>query len=740
MNEALVAMRNSDAVNNGAWASHKRRFRPLNYSLRQNPARLGGVVLVICGLAATPAGANGASRPAQTVGIAPGNVSARRMQTDARVGTNWMMYGRTYSEQRFSPLRQINSENVRRLGVAWSARLPSPDGLAGTPIVVDGVIYMPGSQDLVEALDAGSGRLLWRWRPAHLDITQAFASWTSRFNRGVAVWKGKVFIQTGDCRLFALSAVKGKEIWEAQTCDPSQGYGSDGAPRIAKNMVLIGNGGADLGARGYLSAYDTQTGHLIWRFYTAPGNPANRFEQPALKLAATTWKGKNWWTHTGGTVGDSIVYDPQLNRIYFGTDTAVPWGQRKGDALFTCSIIAVDADTGRYLWHYQEVPDDAWDYAATAQIVLANLRIRGKPRKVLLQAAKDGFFYIIDRVSGKLLSATPFVKVNWASRIDPANGRPVLTHGARYYLDPSQRAFLWPGVEGARYWQSMSFSPLTGLLYIPALNAPSLYRMTPGGVVMKLYFPSPSAKVQPRGQLIAWDPSARKARWSVTLRYPFNGGTLVTAGNLVFEGTAEGLFTARRATDGRLLWSVPVVSATQAPPVTYRDRGEQYVLLPVGASGDVRAVPEYGDPPSANGPSRLVAFALGGHGTVPPGVITKPVQPRPPRQFATPSMIAHGRELYNGAGCMLCHGMQMDVPAGSTVPDLRYLPRAGLADWNQVVIGGMLRKSGMPSYKGALSPGDARAIEAYVVEQAWNLYDTTHHHKSPIQTSSRTPN
>ena len=696
--------------------------------------------LWVYGAAAIAAGVNEPSSPARTAGdTAAGDVSAERMQTDATAGANWMMYGRTYSEQRFSPLKEIDENTVKGLGVAWSADLPSPDGLGATPIVVDGVIYMSGSQDLVEALDAGTGQKLWSWRPDNLDLTHIFATWTSRFNRGVALWKGTVFIGTGDCRLFALSAATGQKIWEVRNCDPAQGYGSDGAPRVVHDMVLIGNGGADTGARGYVSAYDTRTGRLIWRFYTVPGDPAKGFEQPILQEAAKTWKGTGWWKHGGGTVGDSIVYDPELNRVYFGTDTVVPWGQDKGDALFSDSIIAVDADTGQYRWHYQEVPDDAWDYESTQQIVLAELTIEGKPRKVLMQAAKDGFFYVIDRETGKQFSATPFVKVTWASRVDVATGRPVLAPDARYYLDPTRRAFLWPSIEGASDWRAMSFSPMTGLVYISALNAPSLYYSDRGAAAVTLYFPPATAKIQPNGRLIAWDPIARKARWSITLRYPYNGGTLVTAGNLVFQGTAEGAFTARRATDGQLLWSLPVISTTQAPPVTYLYQGKQYVLLPVGASGDVRDVPEYGDPPSANGPSRLIAFALGAEGTVPRGVIEKPPQPEPPRQFGSPALIARGSALYKRNGCILCHGMQMEVEAGGTVPDLRYVPQAIHTDWNRIVIEGELEAAGMPSFKGALSTNDAQAIRAFVIEQAWKLYQSGHQHSDPMPSPAQAP-
>lgn len=711
---------------------------------RLSKSKSFGVALLAFGISMCRATAiagptDGASGPALTGKIAAGNVDAERIRQDARVGANWMLGGRTFSAQRFSPLRQINDRTVPELGVAWSSDIPSPDGLEATPIVVDGAIYISGSQDMVEALDAGTGRLIWRWRPAHLDLTHIFAAWAGRINRGVAVWKGKVFVATADCRLFALSASEGARIWETRTCDPSQGYGIDGVPLVVKNMVVIGNGGADFGAaRGYVSAYDIETGRLIWRFYTVPGDPSKGVNnEPILQSAARTWKGKEWWKNGGGNAWESIVYDPELNQVYFGTDTdSVPVGQN-GDALFTNSIVALEADTGRFRWAYQEVPNDVWDYDATTPIIQADLMIKGKMRKVLMQAPRDGFFYVIDRQTGKLLAANPFVKVTWASRIDLGTGRPVLTRYARFYLNRRRSALLWPGVEGAHNWQSMSFSPLTGLVYTPAINAPSLYYMNHSEAEWKMYLPGRRAKVQPDGRLIAWDPVRNKPRWSIRLKYPYNGGTLATAGNLVFEGTAQGVFTARRATDGRLLWSEPVVSATQAAPVTYLYQGKQYVLLPVGASGDARLyVPEYGDPPSANGPARLIAFSLGARGIVPRGVNRKPSQPKPPPQTASPAVIARGKALFmRTEGCWLCHGAQLNVPAGASAPDLRYLPSAIFSAWNQIVIGGALGKSaGMPSFQGELSPSDAQAIRAFVIDQAWKLYESEHHEPGSSRT------
>jgi quinohemoprotein ethanol dehydrogenase len=679
----------------------------------------------------------GISRCAAT-GKAPlvGDVTMERMEADAQSGKNWLMYGRTYSEQRFSPLKDINETTVRRLGLAWSTDIPSRDGLGATPIEVDGVIYLSGSRGLVEALDARDGHELWRFRADPPATAHLFSAWTSRSNRGVAVWGGRVFFGTGDCRLIALDAASGHKIWDVQNCNTDAGYGSTGAPRIAKDMVLIGNSGADAGARGYVSAYDSHTGRLIWRFFTVPGDPANGFEQPILERAARTWSGEAWWKSGGGTAWDSIVYDPELDQIYFGTDSALPWNSevrnpQGGDNWFTNSIVAVDAKTGRYRWHYQEVPADAWDYNATPSIILTSLRIEGHERPVLMQAPKDGFFYVIDRRDGRLISAKPFVKVTWASKINLTTGRPVEAPDARYYRNKTHRATIFPSIDGGHNWQSMSFSPLTGLAYIPALDAPATFYTIDGTergeAWAEFYTPAANVRPQPSGQLIAWDPVTQHARWSVPLKYPFNGGTLVTAGNLVFQGTAEGDFTARRASDGTLLWHMLVVSATQAPPVTYFYEGKQYVLLPVGASGAVRAyIPQWGAPESAQGPSRLLAFALDSTGSIPPGLLTKPPLPKPPLQFASMDIVAKGGTLYQRAACVTCHGVNLNVAAGGSAPDLRYLSPEVHAIWDDVVLDGELQAAGMPSFKGELSESDAQAIRAYVIDEALKLYRSTH--------------
>lgn len=660
------------------------------------------------------------------------------MHSEEASGENWLSYGRTYSEQRFSPLTQINDRNVQNLGLAWSAEIASPDGLSSTPIVVDGVIYLSGELGLVTALDAASGKQIWTFRPTRLNLTHLFASWTARINRGVAVWQGKVFVATGDCKLVALDARTGAEIWEVTQCDVNEAYGSTGAPRVIKGMVVIGNAGADEGARGYVSAYDVNTGQLKWRFYTVPGNPANGFEQPALQMAARTWSGKEWWKSGGGSVWDSIVYDPEFNLIYFGTDGSEPWDatqgwSNRGDGLFTNSIVAVDADRGEYRWHYQETPADCWDYNSTPQLILAELEIHGRLHKVLLHAPKNGFFYMLERPSGKLLSAQKYVPANWASRIDLKTGRPVEEPNARFYKNAGGRATVMPYIDGAHSWEAMSFSPQTGLVYIPAAEVSMEYSIGQGkGLGSTEYtwqlpadWKLPAARdPQSLGRLLAWDPVMQKARWAVTLRYAINGGTLATAGNLVFQGTAEAKLNAWSAANGALLWTTPIGSATQAAPVTFRWHNEQYILLPVGASGVVRTYsPQYGNPPNSWGPTRLLAFKLGGRARLNTDLIPSLKIPKPPPQFGSPQEIARGRTLYNESDCFLCHGLELQMAPGGTLCDLRALPPALHAQWDAIVLDGEFAALGMPSFKDSLSAADAKAIHAYVISKEIEAYD-----------------
>ncbi len=648
---------------------------------------------------------------------------------------NWLLYGRTYAEDRFSPLDQINDKNVDQLGLAWAADILSIDGIAATPLVIDGVVYMSSTFANVIALDATTGETRWAYDPqVRLDASLG-SSWAARVNRGVAAWRDKIYVGTGDCRLIALDAGTGTPIWETLTCDPEQEYGITGAPRVANDKVYIGNLGADFATRGYVSAYDAATGKLVWRFYTVPGDPAKGFESPAMEMAAKTWTGEAWWQSGGGNAWDTIVYDPEFNHLYFGTDSALPWNAavrspEGGDNLFLNSIVAVDADTGEYRWHYQTVPADAWDYNATMQMILTEFEIGGTVRKVLLQAPKNGFFYVIERGTGKLLSAEKYTTANWASHIDLETGRPVETPTARYYRNIDKTAFIFPSAWGGHNWQSMSYHPETGLVYIPAIDMPTTYSAKRdnllGGVQVNLTGIDPDDPRRPEimGRLLAWDPRTQSARWSVDYELPVHGGTLATGGNLVFQGTADGEFIAYAAATGKRLWSAHTGSATQAAPVTYRYESEQYVLVPVGSSGAARSIlTEYGAGKSARGPSRLLSFKLGGDKEIPTATLLAQTMPEPPEGNISQETIRKGKQVYDEMSCGLCHGANVIAHPGGSVPDLRYLTKEKHAEWDAIVLHGTREQMGMLSFGDYLSEEDSAAVQAYVIDKARAGYE-----------------
>ena len=678
------------------------------------------------------------NQPAVAANITAGNVTKERVLSADSDVDNWMTYGRTYGDQRFTPLDQINTGNVNRLGLAWHADIPSRDGLSATPIVVDGVVYMSAPFARVYAFDARNGNLLWNYDPSVRRGLSFTNGWTARINRGIAVWGGKVFVATGDCRLVAINAASGIEEWVAPVedlqpaCDPNGENGMSGAPRVANGKVYIGSGASDFGSRGVISAYDTDTGHEVWRFYTVPGDPAKGYESKAMEMAAKTWP-DGWAPNGGASVWETIVYDKELNSIYFGTDSASPLnaGVRSPggeDNLFTNSIVAVDADTGEYKWHYQTVPHDTWDYNANMPIVLADLKIDGRMRKVLLQAPKSGFFYVIDRVTGEFISAEKYAKVTWASHYDPQTGRPVELPGARYYLNPDGKAIVYPNIWGAHNWQPMSFSPLTELVYFSAWDIPALYEYRKdaklGGILIDNYIIGNDAEaIHGRGSLLAWDPVKQTARWKIPQDVPINGGTLSTGGNLVFHGTGTGELNAYSADKGQLLWSAKTGSSIQTGPVSYRVDGKQIILTPVGAPTFIRnALPDYGASRDARGPARLMAFALDANNPMPPAASEQAVVPEPPEQFGSEDVLAVGKELFNAGSCWICHGEQATGFTGSA-PDLRASPMLQSEEaWYQVVVKGVKRATGMIGHD-YLSEEDAEALRAFVVKQAWKEYD-----------------
>lgn len=669
----------------------------------------------------------------------PAWVDAQRLQQADQEPGNWMSHGRTYGEQRYSPLDRIHAGNVAKLGVAWTRKLDWDLGVEATPIVVDGVMYTTGPYSIVYALDAATGKLLWRHDPG-VPRDKGGEGCCSVVNRGVAVWEGKVYVGAFDGRLIALDARNGKPLWSVDTrLDPTKSYTITGAPRIVKGKVLIGNGGAEFGVRGYVTAYDARSGKQAWRFFTVPGDPDQPAENEAMRMALKTWHGKGWvkWGG-GGTVWDSMSYDPELDLLYIGVGNGSPFNYQfrsdgKGDNLFLSSIVALRPETGEYVWHYQTTPGEMWDYTATQHMILADIRIDGKLRKVLMQAPKNGFFYVLDRTNGQLLSAEKFVPVNWASHIDLKTGRPVLT-GEANYLDGKGMKLVMPSFLGGHNWQPMSYHPGTGLVYLPAqetaagLEPQKEPLFMPIRNVVNIGLDVPSLPEDPqvvkqiaqswKGALLAWDPVKQQAAWRVDYPTAWNGGTLATAGNLVFQGTADGRAVAYAADSGKELWSSPVNSGAMAGPVTYSVRGEQYVSFMVGWGGSF---------PNITGPlslgarvkpeARVVTFKLGGQATLPPARQAALALPPLEAVKADTSQLQIGRSLFNGL-CANCHGL--NAVSGGVVPDLRYLSPDKHKLFSGIVYGGRTSR-GMPSFSGGLGQEDVERIRQYILYRAHGL-------------------
>lgn len=667
----------------------------------------------------------------------PAAVDGARIQAADQEPGNWMSHGRTYDEQRFSPLEKVNDGNVDKLGLAWTYRLDVDRGVEATPIVVDGVMYTTGARSIVYALDARSGKLLWKYDPKVPGENLSHGC-CDIVNRGVAVWNGKVYFGSFDGRLIALDARNGKPVWTTDTItDRKKSYTITGAPRIVKGKVLIGNGGAEFGVRGYIAAYDAETGKLAWRFYTVPGDPKAPAENKAMEIALKTWHGNGWlkWGG-GGTVWDSMAYDPELNQLYIGTGNGSPWNHKfrsdgKGDNLFLSSIVAINPDNGEYIWHYQTTPADQWDYTATQHMILAELAIDGQPRKVIMQAPKNGFFYVLDRTDGKLLSAKNFVPINWATHVDLATGRPAVTPDANYLTGPK---LLVPSFLGAHNWQPMSFNPKTGYVYLPAqesvagLEAQKEPMFLPHKSVVNLGVEVPDLPEDPKvvadiraawkGRLIAWDPVRQAPAWTQEYLAPWNGGTLSTAGNLVFQGTADGRAVAYAADSGKKLWETPVNSGAMAGPVTYEVKGEQYVTFMVGWGG---AFPGVAGPLShstkVQPEARVVTYKLGAKGKLPAPRMAALKLPPLPAVTATADQIKGARTMFNGL-CGSCHGL--NAASGSVYPDLRYLTPKKHAQFAGILHGAKLNR-GMPSFADLLKPEDIELLRQYIIKRGHDL-------------------
>ncbi|HEX3665015.1 MAG TPA: PQQ-dependent dehydrogenase, methanol/ethanol family [Rhizomicrobium sp.] len=654
----------------------------------------------------------------------------------------WLLDGRDFANAYFSPLKEINESNASRLGFAWESRDfisrgGIHHGMESNPVFIDGVLYFSGPWGNAYAVNARSGKRLWSY-DNHADGQYARKACCDVVNRGVAVWKGKVYVASLDGWLAAINAQTGHLVWRSDTIvDRHFNTTVDGAPHIAGDNILIGNAGADMGSRGYVSAYNSETGKLAWRFWAVPGDPRKGSDEtPEVTFARQTWANNTRWDlGGGGNPWDSIVYDPQAGLAYLGIGNGGPlprWLRSAGGGnnLFLSSIVAVDAKTGRMKWYYQETPGDSWDYTATAPIVLADLLWKGRLRRVLMQAPKNGIFYVLDRETGELLGATPYTTVNWTSGIDPGTGRPHLTAHADYSARPE---IIWPGSAGGHGWQPMSYDPDTGLVYLPVYDAPTKYRITgapqflPGGFnngVVGSYPPYVTRQDQrdlvgqpaPRmeGRLKAWNPRTGKALW-VSPPLPFLvGGALSTAAGLVFEGTEDGNLSVYRAKDGKLLKRIPTGTAIMAAPMSYMLDSVQYVAVLAGAGG-----PQNTSWSSHNIASRyenferLLVFKLdGGRVPLPPPI--RPLTPEPiPRRIDTDAQtIAQGRSLFEQQ-CARCH---QEGGGRGAYPDLWNMPKAIADGFDDIVYRGALRYFGMGDFSDSLSKSDVVAIKAFIVD------------------------
>ena len=664
-------------------------------------------------------------------------------------GGEWLSYGRTYREQRFSPLDNINRDNIGELDLAWSFKFDTARGMEATPIVHNGVIYVSTGWSHVHALDARTGQELWHY-DAKVPKAQLAKTCCGPVNRGVAIWQDnantplQVFFGALDGRLIALDAKTGEENWSIQSTPTDGNYSVTGAPRIVKGMVIIGNGGAELGVRGYVSAYDVNTGEMKWRFYTVPGDRNKPQESLALEAALETWSGDEWYKlgGGGGTAWDSLVFDPELDLLYIGTGNGSPWNRDLrspggGDNLYLSSIVALRPDTGEYVWHYQVTPADNWDYTATQQLVLAELEINGEPRSVIMQAPKNGFFYVLDRKTGELLSAEKFAKATWATHVDMGTGRPVESKFADYQKNGG--SYIWPSPYGAHNWQPMSFSAKTGLMYIPAQNIPAyfsaveevMYRVNRWNTGVDLNTNrDPKSWVAGRasmdaliyGELVAWDPIKKQRAWQVQHAKPSNGGILSTAGDLVFQGTWDGTFAAYDAYDGEKLWQYKSDSAVLAGPMTFELDGEQYVAVAQGSGGTVMIT--VGDELQRNktNQNKLLVFKKGQFNQTNPVANEKLTTIRALGHAANtdPNLIKLGESIYHN-NCASCHGI--NALSNYVVPNLRYMNEQTHSDFASIVIGGARTHKGMIGFYETLGVDDVDAIHAYLDDKQQNLPD-----------------
>ena len=629
---------------------------------------------------------------------------------------DWALKGGGEYQQQYSSLDQINVHSISKLGLAWSLDIDSPMGLASEPIVVGGVAYVSAPQSIVYAVQVSTGQQLWRFDPKVRLDAGINNSYAARVNRGVAVSDGKVYVATGDCRLVAIDAVRGTQAWQSQICDP-QVTGSTGAPRVGGGKVFIGYNGSDDQVRGSIVAYDQSTGREAWRFWTVPGDPAKGFETEALRNAAKTWTGSEWWWHGGGAVWDAITYDPATGLVIFATASAhrgegtTSRPTSGGTKLFSGCIVAVHADTGKYAWHVQTSTPER--QSENFHVVLADITLSGKMRHVAMTVPRNGLYYVIDARSGEVISRQAIYRQPVSTRAPDPYG----------YVEGCE------GCWSVHNWWPMSFNPITKLTYVPVVDV--LDRAAPYG---------DEEDHNLIGRLVAWDPVSQKARWSATNTVMVNSGVLSTGGGIVFQGQGSGELSAYDAGTGRRLWSMQTGSAIHGVPVSAAVMGEQYILVPVGWGSAYRlfgAAAQMTTESSKYGPSRLLAFKLGGSATLTASHAPIPPVPKPPQRIGTSANAREGQKLADSHMCTGCHGRDLDGSGrwvlNGAVPDLRYMPEQAHRDWYAIVLGGSHKSQGMLAFGmpqhypeiEPLTPAQADDIHAYVIDQSWQAYEAS---------------
>jgi len=651
---------------------------------------------------------------------------------------DWLTYGRNYKEDRYSKLDQITKENVKDLGLAWALEVGTKRGIQSTPIMVDGIMFATGPWSVLWAIDARKGEKLWEYDP-EVNRDRAIEYCCGVVNRGAAIYKGSIIWGTLDGRLISVDAATGTKNWEVMTIPEGSQYSITGAPRIANGKVIIGNGGAEFTARGYVTAYDAATGKQVWRFYTVPGNPENAFEQPELEMAAKTWNGE-WWANGGGggTVWDAIVFDPDLNTVYLGVGNGTHWDQTirspgGGDNLFLASIVALDADSGEYKWHFQQTPGDTWDYTSTQPITMAELEIDGKMRKVLMQAPKNGFFYVIDRVTGEFISGKAYSYMNWADGLDE-NGKPIERVGARY--TDGKTHWITPGSHGAHNWHPQAYNRKLGLVYIPAGSQPGPYARIDGrgayekeavggpvgvnaSMTAKLYnppvfdtHPDAPAPGSRSGRLVAWDPIQQKEVWAVEQPGSnYNSGILTTETGLLFQSDATGKFSARDGATGKVLWDFDTRSAGISPSITYLVDGVQYITVAIGWGGGQGQVHKL---TGQKHPGTFYTFKVGGTAEAPAKLPEIASNITTLTTDAPPENIGHGWDVFT----QFCIGCHQVGAGGGAIPDLARSSEGIFKNYEEIVLNGMLVSQGMPNFGEYLSPEDVADLKSYVLHTA----------------------